>query len=260
MSEYFNLTIGTLGSVGDGFLLCIPTYTVSGACKTLYAQRNALWLNHHITPCAALSLYAGILPKQKTTLSLWKCQHNTMKHPTQFSLIVSFILASSVTAIPLQLDLPSTLTTIPTALNTTNLQQHSTCFGRTVRQRLYPTTFVDCHNALKSLIGLSPHLNQARDFSRNSTLADFKLPSTKESGTCKIVLSTSKYNDAVPVSMLEIYNNLMDEKMGVLTQCLHMPSPLGGETSLGWETPASELLFVDVREVPAFGPGALATA
>lgn len=183
-----------------------------------------------------------------------------MKHPTMFSLFFPFILASSITAIPLQLDLPPPTFNIPSALNTTNLQQHSTCFGRTVRQRLYPTTYTDCHNALNSLIGHTPHFNQALNFSQNSTLGDFKLPFTKENGTCSIKLYTREYNDLAVVSMLEIYSNLMDENMGVLSQCLHMPFPTGGETSLGWEASRSELLFVDVRGVQKFGGGLVETA
>jgi len=183
-----------------------------------------------------------------------------MKQPTPFTLLLSLIFAATTTANPLQLELPSAISTTPSVLNVTNLQQHSTCFRRTVRQRLHPTTHTDCSAALTSLIGTEQHFEIPYNFSQNSTTGNFKLPFSKEYKSCKIKLFTREYDDVVAVSMAEIYNNLVDEKMGLFSNCLTMPYPFGGETSLGWNNPVGGLLFVDVRGVQTFEKGNVETA
>lgn len=176
---------------------------------------------------------------------------STMQHSTLFDLFLSTLLSTLVSANPLQLNLPPTLT-----LNTTILQSQTHCFKRTLRRRLYPTKFVDCHNALNQLIFSRPNYEYHLpwNFTRNVTAGVenyWHLPIHETNDTCQITLSTNKYEDVAVASLAQISDELMEEGKGVLQQCLLSPDPLGGTTSVG----AGHELLINVLGIAGVGDG-----
>lgn len=142
------------------------------------------------------------------------------------------LLPTTISANPLQLNLPSTI-----ALNSTYLRSETQCFKRTMTRRLLPTNYADCSNALEQLITSRPlyEYHMTQNFSSNATAAPnvWHLPIHERNRTCEITLSTSHYNDVAEASLADIHDKLLEEDKGVLRQCLLSPSPLGGRTYLG---------------------------
>lgn len=173
-----------------------------------------------------------------------------MALPTVLLFLLYSLLQTTTAANPLQLNLPSTI-----ALNATKLQTRTHCFKRTMARRLLPTSFNDCHNALRQLVDSKPeyqyHLRQ--NFSPNVSVAEnvWHLPITVRNRTCEISLSTHKYNDVAEVTLAEIHDDLLEEGKGVLRQCLFSPWPLGGTTWLG----RPNELLINVLGIQAYGDG-----
>lgn len=155
-----------------------------------------------------------------------------MALPTFLLFLLYSLLSTTISANPLQLNLPSTI-----ALNATYLRSETQCFKRTMTRRLFPTNYADCSNALEQLITSRPlyEYDVMQNFSSNITAASnvWHLPIQERSGTCEIKLSTSHYNDVAEASLAEIHDKLLEEDKGVLRQCLLSPWPLGGMTYLG---------------------------